>query len=98
MVREFALPVTPADFLAAFAHWPRSLYPGVPELLAALAPRYRLASVSNTNALHWDRFCAPRAGFSRTRSDVGRARRDGLTSRRRRGSREIVAPLRHSLL
>ncbi len=57
IVREFALPVTPGDFLAAFAHWPRSLYPGVPELLAALAPRYRLASVSNTNALHWDRFC-----------------------------------------
>jgi putative hydrolase of the HAD superfamily len=28
----------------------------VTELLAGLAPRYRLASVSNTNALHWERF------------------------------------------
>jgi HAD superfamily hydrolase (TIGR01509 family) len=57
IVREFVLPVTPDDFLAAFAYWPRALYPGVPELLAALAPRYRLASVSNTNPLHWERFC-----------------------------------------
>jgi HAD superfamily hydrolase (TIGR01509 family) len=28
----------------------------VTDLLGALAPRYRLASVSNTNALHWARF------------------------------------------
>jgi len=56
IVGEFRLPVSPAEFLAAFTHWPRSLYPGVTELLAGLAPRYRLASVSNTNALHWERF------------------------------------------
>jgi putative hydrolase of the HAD superfamily len=57
IVREFDLPVTPGAFLAAFEYWPRSLYPGVTELLASLAPRFRLASVSNTNALHWARFC-----------------------------------------
>ena len=55
IVDEFRLPVTPDEFLRAFSHWPRSLYPGVTELLAGLAPRYRLASVSNTNALHWER-------------------------------------------
>lgn len=55
IVDEFGLPVTPTEFLAAFEHWPRSLYPGVTELLAILAPHYRLASVSNTNALHWER-------------------------------------------
>jgi putative hydrolase of the HAD superfamily len=57
VVREFDLPVAPAQFLGAFEHWPRALYPGVSELLAGLAPRYRLASVSNTNPLHWGRFC-----------------------------------------
>lgn len=30
---------------------------GATELLVELEPRYRLASVSNTNALHWTRFC-----------------------------------------
>ena len=28
------------------------------ELLSELAPNYRLASASNTNAMHWDRFIA----------------------------------------
>lgn len=56
MIAEFALDVDPADFLAAFAAWPRALFPGAVDLLAELAPRYRLASVSNTNAFHWARF------------------------------------------
>jgi putative hydrolase of the HAD superfamily len=55
-VAEFALPVDAAAFLAAFEYWPRALYPGAIALLEELAPRYRLASVSNTNALHWQRF------------------------------------------
>ena len=54
---EFRLPVDGATFLAAFERWPRALYPGATALLAELAPRYRLASVSNTNELHWERFC-----------------------------------------
>ena len=56
MVREFALPVDAATFLRAFEHWPRALYPGAEALLAELAPRVRLASVSNTNEMHWERF------------------------------------------
>jgi glucose-1-phosphatase len=56
VVAEFGLTVGAEEFLRAFVGWPRGLYPGVPELLAALAPRYRLASVSNTNAIHWERF------------------------------------------
>jgi putative hydrolase of the HAD superfamily len=56
IVGEFGLPVGGADFLRAFTHWPRALFPGVAELLAGLAPRCRLASVSNTNELHWERF------------------------------------------
>jgi putative hydrolase of the HAD superfamily len=56
MVDEFALPVSAATFIAAFEHWPRAVLPGAPELLSALRQRHRLASVSNTNELHWRRF------------------------------------------
>jgi len=56
IVRAFGLPVTGEEFLHAFTHWPRMLFPGVADLLVALAPRCRLASVSNTNELHWERF------------------------------------------
>ena len=56
MIAEFGLPVDAPTFLRAFEHWPRALYPGATDLLAALAPRYRLASVSNTNELHWEKF------------------------------------------
>ena len=57
VVQEFALAVEPAQFLSAFAVWPRRLYPGARALLESLAPRYRLASLSNTNALHWNYLC-----------------------------------------
>lgn len=57
VIREFALPVDESTFLQAFAFWPRRLFPGATDLLAALAPRTRIASVSNTNELHWERFC-----------------------------------------
>jgi putative hydrolase of the HAD superfamily len=56
IIGEFALPVDADTFLRAFEHWPRALYPGATDLLAELAPRFRLASVSNTNELHWERF------------------------------------------
>jgi glucose-1-phosphatase len=56
IVAEFELPVDAATFLTAFTHWPRAVFPGAKALLASLAPRYRLASVSNTNDLHWERF------------------------------------------
>jgi putative hydrolase of the HAD superfamily len=56
IVAEFALPVAPDAFLDAFSTWPRALFPGATDLLVELAPRYRLASVSNTNELHWARF------------------------------------------
>ena len=56
LVGEFGVPVAPAEFLQAFDGWPRALYPGAKDLLAELAPHYRLASVSNTNEMHWARF------------------------------------------
>ena len=56
LVVEFGLPVDPATFLAAFEFWPRALDPRARPLLATLAPRYTLASLSNTNEMHWERF------------------------------------------
>lgn len=56
IIEEFGLPVGRDAFLAEFAWWPRALHPGARGLLAALAPRYTLASLSNTNELHWARF------------------------------------------
>jgi putative hydrolase of the HAD superfamily len=56
IVAEFGLPVDAREFLDAFTYWPRALYPGATELLDELKPRYRLASVSNTNEIHWRRF------------------------------------------
>jgi putative hydrolase of the HAD superfamily len=56
IIGEFGLPVDARTFLRAFEHWPRALFPGATDLLHVLAPRFRLASVSNTNELHWERF------------------------------------------
>jgi putative hydrolase of the HAD superfamily len=53
---EFGCSVGADEFLAAFTWWPRSVYPGAIELVRSLRDRYRLASVSNTNEIHWDRF------------------------------------------
>ena len=54
-VAEFPLTTTPDVFLAAFESWNKALLPGAVELLAELRGRYRLAALSNTNALHWKR-------------------------------------------
>jgi HAD superfamily hydrolase (TIGR01509 family) len=55
LVAEFAIPVGPDAFLAEFADWPRAVLPGAFELLSAMRARYRIASVSNTNEIHWER-------------------------------------------
>ena len=56
IIAEFGLPVGRDAFLDEFAWWPRTLHPQAGALLASLAPRYTLASLSNTNELHWERF------------------------------------------
>lgn len=56
VIAEFGLPVDRDAFLAEFAWWPRALFDGVDELLSSLARRYTVASLSNTNELHWERF------------------------------------------
>jgi len=56
IVDEFGCSVGADEFLAAFTWWPRSVFPGALELVQAMRSHYRLASVSNTNEIHWDRF------------------------------------------
>ena len=56
VIDEFALPVDSSAFLEEFAWWPRRLYDDATTLLQTLKPRYKLASHSNTNELHWARF------------------------------------------
>lgn len=43
-------------FLREFETWPEGFYPGAAKLLAELRKTYRIACVSNSNALHWARF------------------------------------------
>ncbi len=54
-VREWGIAMAPQLFLEEFGTWSRSLLPGAAELLAALRPRFRLAALSNSNELHWER-------------------------------------------
>jgi glucose-1-phosphatase len=56
VVDELSLAVSPAEFLLAFRAWLRGPYPGAFDLLGALRPHYRLACLSNTNALDVQRF------------------------------------------
>jgi epoxide hydrolase-like predicted phosphatase len=46
---------SPENFLHQFRGWTYGFFPGARELLAALHGRYRLACLSNSNAVHWER-------------------------------------------
>ena len=54
-VREWEIDLEPSGFLEEYRSWSRCLLPGAKELLALLRPRFRLAALSNSNELHWDR-------------------------------------------
>jgi len=45
----------PEEFLRQFRSCTHGFFPGARELLADLRGRYRLACLSNSNAVHWDR-------------------------------------------
>ena len=53
--REFSLPVATELFLSEFTLWPKAPYPGAIEMLKELSKRITVASMSNTNELHWER-------------------------------------------
>lgn len=53
IIRELDLPVCPKEFLSHFAAWASRLTPHIKDLLDRLRPHYRIASLSNTNVVHW---------------------------------------------
>ncbi len=54
-IAGFPLNTTSDVFIAAFESWNKGMLPGAVELLSELRGQYRLAALSNTNALHWKR-------------------------------------------
>lgn len=52
-IAEWGLKLGPAEFLAAYETWLRGPYPGALELLERLRRDYRIAVLSNCNAVHW---------------------------------------------
>lgn len=54
-IREWDVDLTPDEFLTRFTTWSRRVLPGARELLEQLRARYRLAALSNSNELHWER-------------------------------------------
>lgn len=54
-IRDWDVNLTPEDFLTKFTTWTRRVLPGAKELLEELRSRYRLAALSNSNELHWER-------------------------------------------
>ena len=54
-IRAWDVDLKPEEFLARFTTWSRRVLPGARELLEQLRTRYRLAALSNSNELHWER-------------------------------------------
>ena len=54
-VKDWNIELSPEDFLREFQSWSKRLLPGAFELLTLLRPQFRLAALSNSNALHWER-------------------------------------------
>ena len=54
-IKDWDVDLAPDDFLAKFTTWSRRVLPGAKELLEELRGRYRLAALSNSNELHWER-------------------------------------------
>jgi putative hydrolase of the HAD superfamily len=54
-VRDWGIRLAPEQFLPEFRSWSRCLLPGATELLDSLRSHFRLAALSNSNELHWER-------------------------------------------
>lgn len=55
-IEEWRLDLDPAAFIDAFSTWPRGFFPGARDLLRQIKEQHHLACLSNTNAIHWQRF------------------------------------------
>lgn len=57
VIKEFEFSVTSETFIEEFSNFPKGLYAGAEALLAGLSAQYSIATLSNTNAIHWDKLC-----------------------------------------
>lgn len=55
-IAEWQLDLSETAFLMEFASWPRAFFPGAKQTLRELRKNHRLACLSNSNPLHWERF------------------------------------------
>jgi len=55
-IAEWGIQLTPDEFLQEFVSWPKGYYPEARETIRILRQRYRVACLSNTNILHWEKF------------------------------------------
>lgn len=54
-VAEWGVALTPSEFLREFSSWARDLLPESRQVLAELRARFRLACLSNSNEIYWNR-------------------------------------------
>jgi putative hydrolase of the HAD superfamily len=55
-IEEWRLQIGPAEFIDAFASWPKDFFDGARPLIRALRAQHHVACLSNTNSLHLARF------------------------------------------
>ena len=76
-IDEFELTVSEEQFLDAFVTWVDGLFDGVEDLLARLRPNVGLATMSNTNEIHWPKLIES-MGLGRLIPDHFPSHRTGL--------------------
>jgi epoxide hydrolase-like predicted phosphatase len=54
-VSDWGIRLHPSEFLQEYRSWSRGFFPGAEELLIELRARFRVAALSNSDEVHWDR-------------------------------------------
>jgi HAD superfamily hydrolase (TIGR01509 family) len=57
IIRELKLSVKPDKFIEEFSKFPKGFFHGAEEFLQKLSEKYSIATLSNTNEIHWDKLC-----------------------------------------
>lgn len=65
-IAEWNIRLSPQAFLNEFVSWPRGYFPGALDMIHALRKTHRVACLSNSNVLHWERLTALEDDFDIT--------------------------------